>query len=109
MFCTSETLLNQKTGKTQMRRLGFLNLSLKTRVVQLSTSLTKPLVMSKKKSTLQQLRVSSFATGLEKEELENAKGGAAFVRGRRFTFRVRWTTVDTRVEMSEANTDNGNK
>jgi hypothetical protein len=60
--------------------------------------------MSKKKSTLQQLRVSSFATGIERDDLDQVKGGAAYVRGRRFTFRVRWTTVDTRVQI-ESNTD----
>ncbi len=54
--------------------------------------------MSKKKSTLAQLRISSFATDLDRKDLEQVKGGAAFVRGRRFTFRVRWTTVDTRTQ-----------
>jgi hypothetical protein len=53
--------------------------------------------MAQKKLTLKELQVSSFATQLEKSDLDEVKGGAAFIRGRRFNFRVRWTTVDTRV------------
>jgi hypothetical protein len=65
--------------------------------------------MEKKKLTLKQMQVQSFATGLQKEEMENVKGGAVYIRGQRFNFRVRWTTVDTRVGVSEASSDNGAK
>jgi hypothetical protein len=59
-------------------------------------------VMSKKKSTLKDLRISSFATQLEKSDLDQVKGGAAYIRGAKLTFRVRWTTVDTRAEVTES-------
>jgi hypothetical protein len=65
--------------------------------------------MSSKKLTLKQMQVNSFATDLQKEEMENVKGGAVYIRGQRFNFRVRWTTVDTRAEVSEANSGNGHK
>ncbi len=66
--------------------------------------------MSKKdKRSLSELQISSFATSMEREDMEQVKGGAMLVRGRRFTFRVRWTTVDTRVETGDkANGSEGN-
>jgi multidrug resistance efflux pump len=57
--------------------------------------------MSKKKLSLQQLQVSGLVTDINQSDLEQVKGGAVYVRGKRFTFRVRWTTVDTRVETGD--------
>ncbi len=57
--------------------------------------------MSKKKITLQELQVKSFMTELEEEQLSQIRGGAAFLKGRRFHYRTRWTSVDTRSDAEE--------
>lgn len=60
--------------------------------------------MKKKKSTLESLKLDSFVTSLENGEMENVKGGFIKVKGRRYTYSVRWTSVDTRVDPIEAST-----
>lgn len=60
--------------------------------------------MAKKKLTLNDLQVNSFVTTLDETQMNHVKGGNFVVRGRRFTYRTRWTAVDIRsddVEMSE--------
>lgn len=65
-------------------------------------TVSKSLVaMAKEKLKLEDLKVQSFLTALEQEQLENVKGGA-IIKGRRYTFRSRWTSVDTRVEADNA-------
>ena len=61
--------------------------------------------MAKEKLKLEDLKVQSFLTSLESEQMENLKGGA-IIKGRRYSFRSRWTSVDTRVENVE-NTNTG--
>ena len=53
--------------------------------------------MAKEKFTLKELEVKSFVSSLENDSLKELKGGYQF-KGRRYTYRVRWTSVDTRVE-----------
>jgi|JI102314A1RNA_FD_contig_31_3377812_length_439_multi_5_in_0_out_0_1 hypothetical protein len=60
--------------------------------------------MAKKKITLTDLKVQSFVTTLDDEQMNHVKGGIYIVRGRRFTYRTRWTSVDTRsdeIEMAD--------
>lgn len=57
--------------------------------------------MAKEKLTLEALQVQSFVTALSTEQMTNTKGGIQQIRGRRYTYRVRWTMVDTRAEMSD--------
>lgn len=52
--------------------------------------------MAKKKITLTDLKVQSFVTALDEEQMNHVKGGIYIVRGRRFTYRTRWTSVDIR-------------
>ncbi|MCS6929535.1 MAG: pinensin family lanthipeptide [Saprospiraceae bacterium] len=52
--------------------------------------------MKKTKLSLQELQIQSFATVLDAERMRQIKGGRYEVRGRRFTYRTRWTSVDTR-------------
>lgn len=58
--------------------------------------------MKKEKLTLEELRVQSFVTTLGDEQMNQLKGGFTIVKGRRFNFRTRWTTVDVRGEFVEA-------
>lgn len=58
--------------------------------------------MKKEKLTLEDLRVQSFVTTLGDEQMNQLKGGFTIVKGRRFNFRTRWTTVDVRGEFVEA-------
>ena len=59
--------------------------------------------MAKEKFTLTELKVQSFVTTLENEELNRVKGGYYAIRGRRYTYQTRWTTVETRTaELVEA-------
>ena len=52
--------------------------------------------MAKKSSTLEDLKVQSFVTTLNSEEMNQVKGGLYVIQGRRFTYRTRWTAVDIR-------------
>ena len=54
--------------------------------------------MAKEKLTLEQLKVESFVTKLDDQHMNDLKGGY-FIVGRRFTYRSRWTSVDTRVDI----------
>ena len=55
--------------------------------------------MAKEKFTLEAIKVESFVTSLEESQLKEVKGGY-IIRGRQYTYRSRWTSVDTRVEVS---------
>ncbi len=52
--------------------------------------------MAKSTLTLTDLQVKSFVTTLDEEQMGRVKGGHYIVRGRRYAYRTRWTTVDTR-------------
>lgn len=54
--------------------------------------------MKKQKISLDELKVESFVTKLEEKDMNQIKGGYMKVRGHRFTYRTRWTIVDTRTE-----------
>jgi hypothetical protein len=62
--------------------------------------------MAKEKFTLQDLKVTSFVTTLQEQELNDLKGGY-IIQGRRYTYRSRWTSVDTRVEMQDSSNQSG--
>lgn len=57
--------------------------------------------MAKEKFTLAELQVQSFVTSLDQEEMSQVKGGYMTIKGRRFTYRTRWTSVDTRVDVTD--------
>lgn len=57
--------------------------------------------MAKEKLTLEELKVQSFITSLGDEQMNRIKGGFTIIKGRRSTFRTRWTSVDIRAEASE--------
>ena len=57
--------------------------------------------MAKSKLTLSDLKVKSFVTTLDDDAMNQLKGGFYIVRGRRFTYRTRWTSVDTRSDETE--------
>lgn len=54
--------------------------------------------MKKKKISLETLQVKSLVTKLDEKEMDKVKGGVMKVRGQRFTYNTRWTSVDTRSE-----------
>jgi hypothetical protein len=54
--------------------------------------------MKQEKRSLDALRVESIVTTLDAEQMRQLKGGMAPVRGRRYTYRPRWTAVDVRSE-----------
>lgn len=56
----------------------------------------------KEKLKLDDLKVQSFITSLEQEQMEGIKGGT-IVKGRRYVSRSRWTSVDTRVNQDAIN------
>ncbi|MEZ4917753.1 MAG: pinensin family lanthipeptide [Saprospiraceae bacterium] len=62
--------------------------------------------MSKEKFTLQDLKVKSFVTSLDEQGLGAVKGGYS-IKGRRYNYRVRWTSVDTRVETAQGTNTGG--
>jgi len=66
------------------------------------------LIMEKKKATLKDLKLQSFATELDPAQMENVKGGFIKVRARRYTYNVRWTSVDTRSDASDTVAKSGN-
>ena len=53
--------------------------------------------MAKEKLKLNELKVQSIVTSLEEGQMQTLKGGKE-VAGRRRTYTVRWTMVDTRVQ-----------
>ena len=57
--------------------------------------------MGKEKSTLADLQVQSFITSLDQSEMNQVKGGYMVVKGRRVSYRTRWTAVDTRADAVE--------
>jgi hypothetical protein len=57
--------------------------------------------MAKPKLSLTDLKIKSFVTTLDEEQMNHVKGGFYIIRGRRFTYRTRWTSVDTRSDESE--------
>jgi hypothetical protein len=65
--------------------------------------------MAKSKLSLTDLKIKSFVTRLDETEMNHIKGGFYIIRGRRFTYRTRWTSVDTRSDESEAITRPGDK
>lgn len=58
--------------------------------------------MAKEKFTLEELKVQSFVTTLGDDQMNQIKGGFTIVKGRRFNFRTRWTSVDVRGEFVES-------
>ncbi len=60
--------------------------------------------MAKTKLTLTELKVESCVTSLTGDQLGNVKGGARTVNGRRSTYVVRWTAIDTRAQSDFAPT-----
>lgn len=53
--------------------------------------------MAQAKFTLDDLKVNSFVTTLDEAQLQQVKGGSIVIKGRRFSYTTRWTSVDTRV------------
>ncbi|MBL7808114.1 MAG: pinensin family lanthipeptide [Saprospiraceae bacterium] len=53
--------------------------------------------MAKDKLKLDDLKVQSIVTSLEKNEMQTLKGGKEVV-GRRRSYNVRWTMIDTRTQ-----------
>ncbi len=53
--------------------------------------------MAKDKLKLDDLKVQSIVTSLEKNEMQSLKGGKEVV-GRRRSYTVRWTMIDTRTQ-----------
>lgn len=58
--------------------------------------------MAKEKITLSDLKVQSSLTTLDEAQMNHVKGGIYIVRGRRFAYRTRWTSVDTRSDEVES-------
>lgn len=58
--------------------------------------------MKKKKLNLQDLQIESIVTPLLDDEQQKIKGGFAIIRGRNTSQRTRWTSVDTRADMSQS-------
>jgi hypothetical protein len=58
-----------------------------------------------KKFTLDELKVESFATKLTTQQMTNTKGGIYVIKGRRYTYSVRWTAIDIRLPQ-ESNSEN---
>lgn len=57
--------------------------------------------MAKSKLTLSELQVKSFVTTLDEAQMNHLKGGFYVIRGRRFSYKTRWTSVDTRSDEAE--------
>ncbi len=57
--------------------------------------------MKKDKLELSNLNVRSFSTTLDTEQMNQVKGGFYIIRGGRYTYRTRWTSVDIRSEEHE--------
>ncbi|MBC7778369.1 MAG: hypothetical protein H7246_23255 [Phycisphaerae bacterium] len=54
--------------------------------------------MAKEKLKLKDLKVQSIVTSLEEGQMQTLKGGKEVV-GRRHSYTVRWTMIDTRVQL----------
>ena len=65
--------------------------------------------MAKEKLTLNELKVQSFVTSLDAGEMSQLKGGVYTIRGRKYNYHTRWTTVDTRSDEAEAIAQSGTK
>ncbi len=61
--------------------------------------------MAKEKLKLSDLKVQSFVTTLDEDQLNRLKGGQV-IKGRRFNYRTRWTAVDTRTDVATDVTTN---
>ncbi len=61
--------------------------------------------MAKEKLKLSDLKVQSFVTTLDEDQLNRLKGGQV-IKGRRFNYRTRWTAVDTRSDVATDVTTN---
>jgi hypothetical protein len=57
--------------------------------------------MAKEKLKLNDLKVESIVTSLEEGQMQTLKGGKEVV-GRRRSYTVRWTMIDTRVQADSA-------
>jgi hypothetical protein len=57
--------------------------------------------MAKEKLKLNDLKVQSIVTSLEEGQMQTLKGGKEVV-GRRRSYSVRWTMIDTRVQSDSA-------
>lgn len=62
--------------------------------------------MAQKKLPLSDLKVQSFVTALDEQQMNQLKGGHITIKGHRFNYRARWTAVDTRADMAGAATSN---
>jgi hypothetical protein len=63
--------------------------------------------MAKEKLTLDELKVKSFTTALTKEQMTEVKGGIYIIKSRKFDYRVRWTSLDTRLENTDPQDKSG--
>lgn len=64
--------------------------------------------MAKEKLKLNDIKVQSIVTSLDEGQMQTLKGGKEVV-GRRRTYAVRWTMIDTRVQAdSMAGLNHGN-
>jgi len=61
--------------------------------------------MAKDKLKLSDLKVQSFVTALDEDQMNRLKGGQV-IKGRRFNYRTRWTAVDTRSDFATDPTTN---
>ncbi len=62
--------------------------------------------MAKEKLKLKDLKVQSIVTSLEEGQMQTLKGGKEVV-GRRHNYTVRWTMIDTRVQLSSTSSFHG--
>lgn len=56
------------------------------------------IAMKKDKLELSNLNVRSFTSRLDADQMHQVKGGFYIIRGGRYTYRTRWTSVDIRSE-----------
>lgn len=55
--------------------------------------------MSSKKLNLSDIKIQSFVTSLNPDQLDLVKGGLQVtIQGKKTNYNVRWTSTDTRVE-----------
>lgn len=62
--------------------------------------------MAKEKLKLNDLKVQSIVTSLDEGQMQTLKGGKEVV-GRRRTYTVRWTMIDTRAQADSMTGHNG--
>lgn len=58
--------------------------------------------MAKEKFTLEDLQVQSLVTTLDEAQMGHVKGGYFITKGRNYTYRTRWTSVDIRTDVADA-------